>query len=473
MVLDAGDCVVLPGLVDIRADFNAHPDARGLEIRTRLAAAGGVTAMIDPPVDFGPGPVGAPSFAARLTAIAASIWVDSGFSVPLLPASAERISPLVDCGVFAFKARFGDSAPGSLPPATEPDLRAAMPALARAGRPLVVSVVEEAGPIRVLIDLCRRHACPIHLARVGSAEALGWLVEAREEGLPITVGSLASDFLPSDAPPSTRDRLWDGLRAGLIDAIAPDGPPWGDSTGQPALPGIWAGALRRGFSAEDVARWMSGRPAEWLGLSGRKGAIAIGFDADFVVFDPATTSVEVEATVVRGSIVQFSGRFDGPPRGGVLLRLEETWSASGGLDRLNSLDQDQAVASFLRCRGPARWAEGLASLRPFGSRANLVEAADRAWAALGHADLLQAFAASCCLEDAGDSAPTQSALAEIGRAYARKFGFPLVFHRTGRLALDDLEALRRRLANAPEDEFRLAAEEAARITRRCLGQLFL
>ena len=55
VILDAGDCVVLPGLVDIRADFNAHPDPRGLEIRTRLAAAGGVTAMIDPPVDFGPG----------------------------------------------------------------------------------------------------------------------------------------------------------------------------------------------------------------------------------------------------------------------------------------------------------------------------------------------------------------------------------------------------------------------------------
>jgi len=473
VILDAGDCVVLPGLVDIRADFNVNPDARGLEIRTRLAAAGGVTAMFDPPVDFGPGPAGPEDISARLATLAASIWVDCGFYAPLLPATADRVEPLVDLGIFGFKARFGPSAPGTLPAATEADLRAALPALARVGRPLVVASGDEVGPIRLLIDLCRQHRVAVHLARVPSAEALGPIARAIEEGLPFTAGSSASDFLPGDDPPASRDRIWDGLRSGLIAAIAPDGPPWGDATGRPPLPGVWAEAHRRGFAAADVARWMSARPAELLGLAGRKGRIAPGADADFVIFDPEAHAVEVDATVVRGSIVQASGRFDGRPRGDVLLRLEDTWPALGALERLNALDEAQAVAALRRCCGSARWARVMVALRPFGSQVDLIEAADRAWAALGRDDRLEALAAHASLDGPAAQGEARADLAEIGAAYERKFGFSLVFHRAAPLAAPEVEALRRRLSNPADREFVIAAEESARITRQALSQLFL
>ena len=472
IILDAGDCLVLPGLVDLRADFGSRPEGRGLEIRTRLAAAGGVTTMIDPPVDFGPEPVGPATFAAALQPLAASIWVNCGFYAPLLPAAADRVDALVDSGVFGFKARLGPSSPGDLPAANEAALRVAMPVLARSGRPLLVASGEEFGPLRALVELCRQHDCPVHLARVASAEALALVVRAIGEGLPLTAGVPASDLLPGDGPPSARDRVWDAVRSGLIAAVAPDGPPWGDSTGQPALTGLWAEAHRRGFGPCDVGRWLSGGPAALLGLAGRKGTIVTGADADFVVFDPATTSVEVEATVVRGSIVQNSGRFDGRPRGEVMLRLEETWPASGGLERLNSLDRDGAAAAFRRCCASARWAEGLAALRPFGSRSELIEAADRAWAALDRSDRLEVFAACSRIEDPGAPAEVQADLAEIAREYRRRFGFPLVFHRSGHLAPDDVDALRRRLANPPEREFILAAEQSARIARHALEPAF-
>ena len=103
----------------------------------------------------------------------------------------------------------------------------------------------------------------------------------------------------------------------------------------------------------------------------------------------------------------------------------------------------------------------------------MIEAADRAWAALDRADRLEVFAACSRLEDPGAPAEVRADLAEIGREYRRRFGFPLVFHRAGHLTPDDLEALRRRLANPPEREFIIAAEESARIARQALGQLFL
>jgi allantoinase len=225
--------------------------------------------------------------------------------------------------------------------------------------------------IRLMIELCHETGCRVHIVHLSSADALPMIARAREEGLPFTVETcphylvFAAEDIPDGdprfkcAPPirerENRERLWEGLRQGLIDTIGSDHSPappalkhletgdvhraWGGIASlQLALPAVWTEAVRRGFTVNDLATWLARRPAELVGLSNRKGAIAPGRDADLVVFDPEATfcvqprelyhrhratpyegrllSGRVEATYLRGCLVYRSGRFceTGPGR---------------------------------------------------------------------------------------------------------------------------------------------------------------
>ena len=232
----------------------------------------------------------------------------------------------------------------------------------------------EVDAIRMMIALCRQYRFRLHIVHLSTALALQDLRAARAEGLPITVETcphylhFAAEEIPDGAtllkcaPPirsgANREQLWQALREGLIDLVVTDHSPcppemkrldegrfdlaWGGIASlSVALAAVWTGAARRGFKLDDIARWMSSAPAALAGFSDRAGALCLGRDASFVVFDPnaefivATDDLHtrhaispyvgerlkgrVQATYLRGEPVhQFDGEqrkvADDPPK---------------------------------------------------------------------------------------------------------------------------------------------------------------
>lgn len=196
----------------------------------------------------------------------------------------------------------------------------------------------EVEAIRLMIELCRKYSCRVHIVHLSSAEALPDLKAARSEGLAITVETCPhylhfaaeeisdSATLFKCAPPirsrANRERLWQALHDGDILLIASDHSPclpemkrvsfreaWGGIASlQLALPIVWTDAKRRGVRLQQVVRWMSEQPAQLAGLQHRKGAIRAGLDADLVVFDPDTTQ-QVDAACLehRHPITPYAG----------------------------------------------------------------------------------------------------------------------------------------------------------------------
>jgi allantoinase len=372
-VEDAGDRVVLPGLVDTHVHINepGRTEWEGFTTATRAAAAGGITTLVDMPLNCSPVTTTALALALKIQAARDKLWVDCGFYGGVVPGVSGQIGPLIAAGVLGFKAFLCHSGIDEFPNATESDLRAVMPELARAGVPLLVHA-ELTGPapvsapttatlsrsynrhlasrpreweheaIRLLIDLCRDYGCHVHIVHLSSADSIPLLARARAEGLPLTVETcphylaFAAEEIPDGdprykcAPPirerENRERLWEGLQQGMIDTIGSDHSPappelkhletgdvwraWGGIASlQLSLPIVWTEARRRGFPIDELARWMARDPARLVGISDMKGEIAPGRDADLVVFDPdATFTVEGTKLYHRHKATPYEGQ---------------------------------------------------------------------------------------------------------------------------------------------------------------------
>lgn len=401
-LIDLGGDVLMPGLVDTHVHINepGRADWEGWEAGTRAAAAGGVTTLLDMPLNSAPVTTTGEALAVKAASARGRGRVDVGFHGGLVPGSAGHVEALLDGGVFSIKAFLVHSRMDDFANAAEADLRAAMPLLAQRGVPLQVHAELE-GPdaaplsdphryaqylasrpreweqhaIEMMISLCREYHCPVHIVHLSSADAVPALRRARAEGLPLTVETGphylffdAEEIQDGDtrfkcAPPirerENRERLWEALAEGVIDMIASDHSPcppemkatetgdfgwaWGGiSSLQLTLPAVWTEAKRRGFGIGDLERWLCRAPARIFGLEGRKGEIAVGRDADLVVWDPAAlltvgpdmlhhrhplTPYEgqvlaggVRQTWLRGAKVYDAGGFFEPPRGELLWR---------------------------------------------------------------------------------------------------------------------------------------------------------
>ena len=367
--LDCGDSVIGPGLVDCHVHVNepGRTEWEGFESATRAAAAGGVTSLVDMPLNSLPVTTTSAALARKLSASQGKCFVDVGFWGGVVPGNARDLAELAAGGVLGCKAFLVHSGIDEFPNSSEADLREAMPVLRDAGLPLLAHAELDLGAdllsddrrsyrrylasrpkawedeaIRLLVKLCRETRCPVHIVHLSSAASVPTLRAAKAEGLPITVETcphylcLEAESIPDGAtvykcaPPirehENREGLWRALLDGVIDFVITDHSPctptlklaergdfeaaWGGIASlQLGLPAVWTEARRRGADLAMLFRWLSAAPAKFAGLGAKKGRIAPGFEADLLVWDPdAPFTVAAERLFFRHKISPYLGQ---------------------------------------------------------------------------------------------------------------------------------------------------------------------
>ena len=358
----------MPGIVDTHVHVNepGRTEWEGFETATRAAAAGGVTTILDMPLNSVPATTTVEALELKRECARGKSVVNVEFIGGVIPGNAPHIEPLAREGVRAFKCFLTPSGVDEFPNVTEADLREAFPILARTGLPLMVHaedpaclvtprgvsrnysdylasrpVEAEHSAIEMIVRLMEWCPTRVHIVHLSSATSLDIIRRARNRGLPLTVETcphyltFAAEEIPDGAteykcaPPirsaAERTALWDALIDGEIDLVASDHSPcppsmkesdgnffecWGGIASlQLTLSAVWTSARLRGVRVERIVEWMSVAPARLAGLADRKGAIAAGYDADIIVWDPDESwTVDPHSLLHRHPVTPYAGR---------------------------------------------------------------------------------------------------------------------------------------------------------------------
>lgn len=345
-VIDVGDRVIMPGVIDPHVHINepGRTSWEGFDTATRSAIAGGITMLVDMPLNSSPVTTTADAFEKKLAAAKDQLHTNCGFWGGVIPGNEYEIEKLIEKGVLGFKAFLTHSGIAEFPNATENDLRLVMPIISKYGLPLLVHC-ELAGnlppvigdrrsyrtylssrpkkweddAIALMIRLCEEYNCAVHIVHLSSSGSIEQIIKAKEKGLPLTVETgqhylyFNAEDIPNGqtqfkcAPPirekENNEKLWQALRDGVIDFVATDHSPsppemkelqtgdflqaWGGiSSLQFSLPVLWTAAKKRNMPLSSMARWLCENPSKLIQMKNRKGKIEKGYDADLVLWDP-------------------------------------------------------------------------------------------------------------------------------------------------------------------------------------------
>lgn len=363
---DFGDLVVMPGLVDSHVHVNepGREQWEGFATATRAAAAGGTTTIVDMPLNSVPPTVSVAALEQKREAASGRLRVDVAFWGGLVPGSLEEVGPLVGAGVCGLKSFLVDSGVPEFPPVPDDLLMQGLVQMNELGVPALLHaedpdhlmepegdprryatylgsrpVESEVRAIQKIARLSDDLGTRVHILHVSSgdgAEAIAasggqltgetcphYLIFAADE---IPDGATTFKCAPPIRSGEHRQALWDALSAGSLAMIVSDHSPappelkssdrgdfieaWGGiSSLQLRLPAVWDGASPRGIGLPALAEWLSAAPARLAGLDDRKGAIRVGHDADFVVWDPDGVTAVVGASLEhRHHLTPYEGR---------------------------------------------------------------------------------------------------------------------------------------------------------------------
>ena len=348
-VEDLGNNVIMPGLIDSHVHINepGRTDWEGFNTATRAAAAGGITTLVDMPLNSSPVTTDVMSLQLKVDAAEKSLHVNCGFYGGVIPTSLSDLPGLLEAGVMGIKAFLTHSGIDDFPNVTEEHLRKALPLLKKFGVTLLVHAeLDEPHPdqkfleenptsynaylmsrpkswedkaINMLIRLCGEYQTRIHIVHLSSANSIAPIKAAIKKGLPISVetcphylvfhaGEIKDKQTQFKCAPPIREKqnneqLLKAVKERIISFIVTDHSPappemkelksgnfkkaWGGIAGlQFSLPAFWTHARQHGFTIEDMAMLMSFNVAKFLDLTKIKGKLEAGYDADLVVWNP-------------------------------------------------------------------------------------------------------------------------------------------------------------------------------------------
>ncbi|WP_147201922.1 allantoinase AllB [Segetibacter aerophilus] len=355
--VDVGNKILMAGLIDPHVHINepGRTDWEGFETATKAAIAGGLTTLVDMPLNSSPVTTTVKAFEEKLTAANKNLHTNVGFWGGIVPGNDGEIEGLIEKGVLGFKAFLTHSGIDDFPNVTEDDLTKAMPIIAKYKLPLLVHCeltsaeqFENVHPrsyknylssrpkkweddaIVLMIRLCEEFGCRTHIVHLSSSNSVEQIKKAKERGLPLTVetgqhylyfsaeqihdGETQFKCAPPIREKENNDLLWQALKDGVIDFVATDHSPappemkqlitgdfmkaWGGIASlQFALPVLWSVAKERSALISDIAKWLCEKPSVLIGKQATKGKIAKGFDADLVVWDAEQKFVVMEEII--------------------------------------------------------------------------------------------------------------------------------------------------------------------------------
>jgi allantoinase len=365
---DYSDLTIMPGIVDSHVHVNepGRTEWEGFETATRAAAAGGVTTIVDMPLNSIPPTTSVAALEAKIHALQGKCRVDVALWGGAVPGNAGALRPMLNAGACGFKCFLVDSGVPEFGNLDARGLEEALKELRGTGAPLLVHAelgehlraaagddrsyasylatrprAAEDAAIELVYALARKTKTHAHIVHLSSANGLEALRRARDEKVPLTAETTPhylffdAERVPDGAtefkcaPPirdhANREELWRGIEEGLLIAIVSDHSPctpelkrmvegdiaraWGGIASlQFGLSIVWTEARRRGIALERIVRLMTMGPATLAGLDDRKGTLAAGYDADIIVFDPdAQFVVKTEQVEHRHKVTPYAG----------------------------------------------------------------------------------------------------------------------------------------------------------------------
>lgn len=367
-VTDVGDDVLMPGIVDPHVHINepGRTEWEGFDTATKAALAGGITTLVEMPLNASPVTTTVKALSEKEKAATGKIHVDCSFWGGIVPGNEGEIEKMIDKGLPGFKAFLTHSGIEDFPAVTENDLRKVLPILAKHQYPLLVHCELsddkqqsqgvngriyknylasrprkwEDDAIALMIRLCEEFNTPVHIVHLSSSDSIEQISKAKQSGILLTAetaqhylyfnaeeipdGQTAFKCAPPIREKENNEKLWQALKEGIIDFVATDHSPappamketesgdfmkaWGGIASlQFALPVLWTAGKKYNCTVEDMAKWLSEKPARLPSLK-TKGKIEKGYDTDLVIWNPEEKFIVTESIIHhRHKITPYMG----------------------------------------------------------------------------------------------------------------------------------------------------------------------